>query len=113
MPKMQNAERRFDGFILYPGIPEFPDFSKIPLAARARHARKTGRAGVFVFSGQASRQIGVGVTSLTKQLGEVFRRRGRQGLLINNFREKFTAAKAGLKAGDVITEVEGKEIKGI
>ncbi len=33
-------------------------------------------------------------------------------MLIDNVRENSPAAKAGLKAGDIITEVEGKAIKG-
>jgi C-terminal processing protease CtpA/Prc len=33
-----------------------------------------------------------------------------KGLLINNVRENSPAAKAGLKAGDVIVEVEGKSV---
>jgi serine protease Do len=58
----------------------------------------------------SSRQIGVGVTLLSKQLGDYFGVPDGKGLLINNVRENSPAAKAGLKAGDVIIEVEGKSV---
>ena len=66
---------------------------------------------VFVWRGGANRQIGVGVTSLTKQLGDYFGVAEGKGLLINSVRENSPAAKAGLKAGDVIVEIDGKEAK--
>jgi serine protease Do len=112
LPKMQNANGALMDLYGYPGIPEFPDVSKIPFPPTPVMPSRPGEPDVFVFSGQASRQIGVGVTSLTKQLGEYFGVGEGRGLLINNVRENSPAAKAGLKAGDVITEVEGKEIKG-
>jgi serine protease Do len=64
--------------------------------------------GNYIFS--STRQIGVSVSSLTKQLGEYFGVSDGRGVLINNVAENSPAAKAGLKAGDVIVEVEGKAI---
>jgi len=49
---------------------------------------------------------------LTKQLGDYFGITEGTGILINNVRENSPAARAGLKAGDVIVEIEGKEVKG-
>lgn len=67
---------------------------------------------VFVYrSGAASRQIGVNATPLTEQLGENLGVEGGAGLLIDFVRENSPAAKAGLKAGDVITEADGKTVK--
>lgn len=62
----------------------------------------------FVWGNQ--RQIGVGVTDLTKQLGEYFGVSDGKGLLIDQVVENSPAAKAGLKAGDVIVEVDGKSV---
>ncbi|MGI8470464.1 MAG: PDZ domain-containing protein [Pyrinomonadaceae bacterium] len=56
------------------------------------------------------RQIGIGITPLNNQLGDYFGVAGGKGLLVNNVRENSPAAKAGLKAGDVITEADGKAI---
>lgn len=67
---------------------------------------------VFVWRSGGSRQIGISATPLTKQLGDHFGVADGKGLLINNVRENSPAAKAGLKAGDVIVEVDGKAIAG-
>ncbi|HEX8250988.1 MAG TPA: PDZ domain-containing protein [Pyrinomonadaceae bacterium] len=66
----------------------------------------------LVFRGD-SRQIGAGLMPLTKQLAEYFGIGEGRGLLINDVRPDSPAAKAGLKAGDVIIELEGKEVKGM
>ena len=69
------------------------------------------RSGDFyVFRSGSSRQIGVGVTPLTKQLAQHFS--VESGAIINNVRENSPAAKAGLKAGDIIVEADGKSVKG-
>ena len=56
------------------------------------------------------RQIGIGVTPLTKQLAEHFG--VENGAMINSVGENSPAAKAGLKAGDIVVEVDGKPIRG-
>ena len=55
------------------------------------------------------RQIGVGTSPLTKQLGEYF---GvpEGGVLVSNVNDNSPAARAGIKAGDVIVEADGKKI---
>lgn len=64
----------------------------------------------FLFSTQNSRQIGIGVNSLTKQLGEYFGISDGKGLLINNVMENSPASRVGLRAGDVIVEIDGKAV---
>lgn len=64
----------------------------------------------YTFALSSSRRIGVGTTTLTKQLAEYFSVADGQGVLITSVREDSPAAKAGLKAGDVITEVDGEKI---
>ena len=64
----------------------------------------------FVWQMGSGRRIGVGVTTLTKQLSEHFAVDG--GVMINEVRANSPAAKAGLKAGDIIVEAEGKDING-
>jgi serine protease Do len=54
------------------------------------------------------RAIGVGVTGLSKQLAEHFHVAG--GVLVSEVRDGSPAAKAGLRAGDIITEVYGKQV---
>lgn len=55
-------------------------------------------------------QIGVGLTPLTEQLAQYFGTDG--GILINTVRDNSPASKAGLKAGDVIVEIDGVAAKG-
>lgn len=93
-----------------------PNFSVVPSprllpTAPLSPSADNGDSGVFVWRTGANRQIGVGVTPLTKQLGEYFGVAEGRGLLVNSVRENSPAAKAGLKAGDVIVEIEGKEVK--
>ena len=64
----------------------------------------------FVWRTGSGRRIGISVTALTKQLSEHFG--VTNGVMINEVRADSPAAKAGLKAGDIIVEVEGKEVKG-
>ncbi|MCX6829764.1 MAG: PDZ domain-containing protein [candidate division Zixibacteria bacterium] len=54
--------------------------------------------------------IGVNLESLNAQLGEYFGVKDGQGALITEVFEDSPAQKAGLKAGDVITQIDGKEV---
>ena len=104
-PQMPMSNFRFENMPL-PAVPRMPQMQTVPLPP-------LGREGdVFIWRGAASRQIGVGVTALTKQLADHFGVSEGKGLLINNVRENSPADKAGLKAGDIIVEIEGKEVKG-
>lgn len=60
----------------------------------------------FVFGN--NRRIGVTTTQLTKQLADYFGVAGGKGLLITSVRDGSPAAKAGLRAGDVVTEADGQ-----
>ena len=74
---------------------------------------KVGPKTILVSSqyrGGGIHQIGVGVTHLTEQLAQYFGVEG--GLLINDVWSGSSAAKAGLKAGDVIVEVDGVPVRG-
>jgi membrane-associated protease RseP (regulator of RpoE activity) len=55
-------------------------------------------------------QIGVGVTPLTEQLAQYFGVDG--GILINMVLDNSPGSRAGLKAGDVIVEIDGVAVKG-
>ena len=57
-----------------------------------------------------SRRIGVSTVSLTKQLADYFGIADGRGVLVTNVSEDGPAAKAGIKAGDVITAVDGEPI---
>ena len=58
----------------------------------------------------SSRTIGVTVTTLTDQLRDFFGVEKGAGLLVKSVKKDSPAAKAGLKAGDVITKIDGKSV---
>lgn len=89
--------------VMPPDAPEMPNLEKLP---RVQVPGKPGEPMVWAFGNR--RQIGVGLTTLTKQLANHFDVAG--GIMINNVRENSPAAKAGLKAGDIIVEVDGKVV---
>src|SRR5206468_815448 len=64
--------------------------------------------GKFVFTMGSYRRIGVSTQQLTKQLADYFG--VSEGLLITSVSENSAASKAGLKAGDVITAVDGEKV---
>lgn len=66
----------------------------------------------FVFAFGNNRRIGVSTTQLTKQLAEFFGVADGKGVLVSSVTEDGPAAKAGIRAGDVITAVDGEKIEG-
>ena len=89
---------------------EFPPMPKMERMPRAEALPPGAPDQPFVWQMRSGRRVGVGVTPLTKQLSEYFG--VTSGVMINDVRADSPAAKAGLKAGDIIVEVEGKEVKG-
>jgi membrane-associated protease RseP (regulator of RpoE activity) len=61
--------------------------------------------------GGTGRRIGITTQTLTAQLADYFGVAGRDGLLVTSVAENSPASKAGLRAGDVITEVDGARLK--
>jgi serine protease Do len=64
-----------------------------------------------IFTIGSSRRIGIGTTPLTKQLAEFFGVADGKGILVTSVSEGSPAAKAGIKAGDVITAVDGEKVE--
>ena len=100
MPDLKGLERLKD-------LPQMKDFPKGDMP-KIFMTPKDGESLVWRM-GEA-RQIGVGVSPLTKQLAQHFG--VESGVLVNEVRENSPAAKAGLKAGDIIVEIDGKPAKG-
>ncbi len=67
----------------------------------------TGKDG-FAFAFGSNRRIGVSTTTLTKQLAEYFG--VTEGVLVTSVTDDGPAAQAGIRAGDVITGVDGEKI---
>jgi serine protease Do len=58
-------------------------------------------------------RLGVSVQSLTEQLGSYFGVKDGEGVLVTEVANDSAAAKAGLKAGDVILEIDDQKVKNI
>lgn len=63
----------------------------------------------FIF-GRAGRKLGVTVTPLTQQLAEYFGSPIGKGVLVEEVKEQSAAARAGLRAGDIILEIDGETV---
>lgn len=63
----------------------------------------------LLFSGKP--RMGVMLQDLTPQLGEYFGLKDDRGVLITSIIEDSPAEKAGMKAGDVIVSIDGKDIE--
>jgi len=59
-----------------------------------------------------NRRMGVNTVQLTKQLADYFGIADGKGVLVTAVSDNSPAAKAGVKAGDVITTVDGETIEG-
>src|SRR5215213_7322777 len=64
----------------------------------------------FSFALGNSRRIGVSTMELTKQLADYFGITGGKGVLVTSVTDGGPAAKAGVRAGDVITAIEGEAV---
>src|SRR5690242_21822723 len=66
--------------------------------------------GDLVFQLGNSRRIGVSTVELTKQLADYFGIAGGKGVLVTSVTDDGPAAKAGVRAGDVITAIDGEAV---
>jgi serine protease Do len=85
-----------------PGRPAPP-----PRAPRAAPAPRPPALESFSFF--RGNQLGVSVSTLSDQLADHFG--AKNGVLVNNVTEGSAAAKAGIKAGDVIVSVNGSSVE--
>ena len=67
---------------------------------------------IQAFSFGNHRRIGVSTMQLTKQLADYFGIADGKGVLVTAVTDDSPAAKAGLKAGDVITAIDGEKVEG-
>ena len=75
-----------------------------------KHGDLFDNDGNFSFSLGNTRRIGVSTMELTKQLADYFGITSGKGVLVTSVTDDGPAAKAGVRAGDVITAIEGEEV---
>ena len=106
----------------FKGLAELKGLDKLQGLDRLKDFDKNLPPGAWSWSGPGQdgmvfgfgnhRRIGVGTMQLTKQLAEYFGIADDKGVLVTSVSDDSPAAKAGLKAGDVITAIDGEKIEG-
>lgn len=116
MPGFSNGTFVFPSPPAPPSAPGAPDAPKPPRAFNYSIPdleRLEGLGENFVWAFGRGRSIGIGVSSLSKQLGDFFGVEEGKGLLVTSVEADSPASRAGLQAGDVIVEADGNEVKGM
>ncbi len=88
-------------------VPDPDDGSALTLAGPTGHAAGNGFFGAFTIG---TPSVGVELDPLGSQLADYFGVKDGQGLLVKHVAANSPAATAGLKAGDVITKVNGESV---
>ena len=89
---------------------EGPDLKNFKWEIPLQKGNDLFNQGDMTFFLNNSRRIGVSTMSLTKQLADYFGIADGKGALVTSVSEDGPAAKAGVKAGDVITAVDGEAV---
>ena len=87
----------------------FKDF-KFDFPMRENFGFDFDKEGDLTFLLSNSRRIGVSTMSLNKQLADYFGIADGKGVLVTSVTEDGPAAKSGVKAGDVITAIDGEAV---
>ncbi len=120
MPELQSGSFKFPGLENFdldklkdiPDLRNLPDMPNLPDMDNSSprvFSLPNGQGRSFMWRSGEGRQIGIGVTSMTPQLAKNFG--VDAGVLINNVKDDSPASRAGLKAGDVIVEIDSKAVK--
>ncbi|MEZ5307252.1 MAG: PDZ domain-containing protein [Pyrinomonadaceae bacterium] len=94
---------------LPPAAPDAPDAPRPP-RVRVAPGFPNWEGGNFMFIA-TDRAFGIDSIPLTKQLGEYFGIEDSKGVLVTQVAKGSEAEKAGIRAGDVITEANGKKVQ--
>ncbi len=103
MPNMPNMP-------VMPNMPPMKEFKLDDEMFKGQTFPGFPKDGSFVWNFNGGRKIGVVSEPLTKQLGDHYGVADGKGLLVMEVREGSPAAKAGIKAGDIIVEADGKQV---
>jgi serine protease Do len=95
-----------------PGAPIPPDFRFAPedMGPGMREFHRELRMGPHHAALPGPRKLGVQYQEISGQLAKYFRLEADEGILVVSVDEDGPAAKAGLKAGDVILKIDGKAV---
>jgi serine protease Do len=96
-----------------PEMPEMPDLPARPAPPRPPRFHWNGQPGdeSFMFKSAGPRKLGVQFQEVEGQLAQYFKLAGEHGVLVTSVDRDGPAARAGLKAGDVILKFDGKPVE--
>lgn len=89
-------------------LPKPPDPPEAPRAPRAPLAPLAGK---FAWGFGGPRKLGIEYQEIDGQLAKYFRLADDKGVLVSHVDEDGPAAKAGLKAGDVLLKIDGRPVR--
>jgi serine protease Do len=89
-------------------VPDFPD---LPEVAEIPQMPSMEGDGLMVYAGHA--RLGIDAEDLAGQLGSFFGAPDGEGILVRSVNSGSPAEKAGVKAGDVITSLNGERIRSV
>lgn len=92
-----------------PEAPEPPEPPSIPRLHMGDLLRDHGDQGFFLSRGP--RKLGIEFQEIAGQLGEYFKAPGGRAILVVSVESSGPAGKAGLKAGDLIVQFDGKPVR--
>lgn len=111
----------FGQIVAAPIVPRVPLAPRAPFAPRALIAPRAPLAAMPATAARArvrtteqlrnDYQLGISLQSMSPQLAEYFGLQNRNGALVTFVHPDSAAAKAGIKAGDVITSVGGQSVE--
>ncbi|HEY3582005.1 MAG TPA: PDZ domain-containing protein [Pyrinomonadaceae bacterium] len=99
---------KWEGPRNFPNVEKFPDMDKFPNVEKFRDL--PDNSGDLAIIMGNSRRIGVSTMELSKQLADYFGIANGHGVLVTSVSDDGPAAKSGVKAGDVITAVDGEAV---
>lgn len=109
-----NAMEHFRGLDKLQGLDRLQDLEKVmpPGANVWKWQGQGGDKDNMNFAFGNHRRIGVSTMQLSKQLADYFGIGDGKGVLVTSVADDSPASKAGLKAGDVITAIDGEKVEG-
>jgi S1-C subfamily serine protease len=106
----QNMNRVTPGTFAF-RMPELPEMPDLPQVAEIPEMPSVDWDGPVVFSGPP--RLGIDAEDLAGQLGSFFGAPDGEGILVRSVNSGSPAEKAGIKAGDVITSLNGERIRSV
>ena len=98
-----------EGTVPTPAMPAMPEIAPFPQGSYSFVPPRGSGNNIFIYGSTPT--IGIGTQNLSGQLGSYFGAPDGEGVLVEDVQSGSPAEKAGLKAGDVITKLDGNRVR--